>query len=1185
MSLQFILGLASADHFGQVVQSMHQAAEQHPDDQYFQIVPNNVKFEAELGTLKRLNMHQRATYAQNQIQTFSFSRLIWYFLRDQPPYQVPQLSPVAINMIIFQIIAKHEADLTIYRGEGKQAGFIQQVAEQLMELQQGNLSPDDLHQLQTNTTGELRNKLHDLELIYRAFLQATDGKYLYQAATLELLNEYLLRMPAQQLEQLHFYFTGFSELTAQEIQLVHTLIRRAHVVVDLTLDQPVREAAPSPEAFFAQPGRLYYRLYQYAREHSRMLPDQYAPARNLQPGLTQLEEYWISSSELERKLPKAPATNPNLHVFQAATPFDELMNVATKVRQLVATGKYRYGDFLVVARNLSDYENIIDPIFSMQQIPYFTDIQKQMENHPLVVLLQALFAIYKPNRARNYRYEDVMKLLKTELLIPKQDEKHFEGLDDFRWQLALCENLVLKNGYYGKKWTQQADWKYTTVVDETTGVVVDKNQAVSQAINQIRHFVKDNLPPFYRRLTKAQTGREAAQILYQFLVNHGVPARLQEWQQQATEAGKLQEAGQAEQVWNEFCHILDDYVNVLGDQEFVQDDFLALLQAGFVGATYSQIPSTLDQVTISEMGRYHLRDKRITIFVGADDHNLPVRIERQSLLSDGDRDQLGEQLAADQFLATTSETQMVAEPYEDYLTFMTPQDQLYFSHHVGNGADDALLKQSPYVQRIQEFFGLNTETFHAQPDATNLDVQPYLGSPRATLKYLIPAALASKKQRQPLNPSWATIQKTLEQAVDPALQRLTRNLMSSLNYRNEPTPLQPEIVTGLYGQRILTSISKLEEFYSNPYEYFLEYGLRLKERDEFEINAAETGSFYHDALDQLMKVVNQQNLELGELDNQQIKELVTEITTKLIEDDRTQRYEILQSSERMNYLKGQLIQTVNEMAQTLRNQARHVHMRPRQTEVSFGPGQRYQELQFDLGNEQQVGVQGRIDRIDGMDVAGTDYLNIVDYKSSQHKMNFAEIYDGTAMQMMTYMDAVLKNLDSISDADQAQLLGALYLRVFDPVLKPEDLENWQDAQKIQSSLLKKHKYSGILLADQDVLKSLGDQDVSEIYPFAFTKNDSFNKQKSSVISQADLDRVIHHTEQLIQTAGKRIFAGDTRLWPARFQARSTITNSPYQAVMQFDPLLKENNYREVENLSMQAVLDKLRDEQKGDRHE
>ena len=146
MSLQFILGKASDDHFSKVVDNLHKTSEDR-EIKSFYIVPNNVKFESELNTLKKLNAKNAATYAQNQAQVFSFSRLIWYFLNGEADYQLPQLSQTAINMIIYQIIEDHEEQLTIYRGEGKQAGFIQQIANQISELQQGNLSPDDLDRL------------------------------------------------------------------------------------------------------------------------------------------------------------------------------------------------------------------------------------------------------------------------------------------------------------------------------------------------------------------------------------------------------------------------------------------------------------------------------------------------------------------------------------------------------------------------------------------------------------------------------------------------------------------------------------------------------------------------------------------------------------------------------------------------------------------------------------------------------------------------------------------------------------------------------------------------------------------------------------------------------------------------------------------------------------------------------
>ena len=105
--------------------------------------------------------------------------------------------------------------------------------------------------------------------------------------------------------------------------------------------------------------------------------------------------------------------------------------------------------------------------------------------------------------------------------------------------------------------------------------------------------------------------------------------------------------------------------------------------------------------------------------------------------------------------------------------------------------------------------------------------------------------------------------------ADSTYGELTTKLLGSLSYRNVPTALTPDIVTQLYGNKISTSISKLEEYYANPYAYYLKYGLKLQERDVFELSPASTGEFFHATLDNLMKLVNQQKLDLAELDDQQ----------------------------------------------------------------------------------------------------------------------------------------------------------------------------------------------------------------------------------------------------------------------------------------------------------------------------
>ncbi|WP_429971745.1 PD-(D/E)XK nuclease family protein [Fructilactobacillus sp. Tb1] len=1175
MSLQFILGKASDDHFSKVVDDIRKTSEDKQTKNFY-IVPNNVKFESELNTLKKLNTENDATYAQNQVQVFSFSRLIWYFLNDEADYQRPQLSQTAINMIIYQIIEDHEEDLTIYRGEGKQAGFIQQIANQISELQQGNMSPDDLDKfegLQVNP--ELKSKLHDISLIYREFVMQTDGKYVYNAANFELLLNYLAKLPDSEISAMHFYFSNFEKFSAQQLQVIQMLIRRSHVVMDLNLDRKYDQEGPDENKFFYQSGKMYHYLYQYAKQvGTQIYTDQTADKRAINPGLADMEDYWIASSEVGHKIPDAMENNPAIKVLQTNSAYEELSQIAIKIRQLVATGQYRYNDFLVATRNLSQYENIINPIFTMQQIPYFTDIQKHMDNHPLVELIDALFSIYHPNRPNNYSYDDVMRLLKTELLLPKQNDKYLK-INKYREDLALCENLVLKNGYAGSRWTQKEDWIAVPFINEE-GVVTERNSENSVKINVIRHFIKDILPPFYRKLNKAKNGREAALILYHFLTENGVADQLQEWQTQATEAGNLQEAGQAEQVWNQFCSILDDYVTVLGDHEFVMDDFLELLKAGFVGASYSQIPSTLDQVAITETGRIQLPDKKITFIMGADDVNMPAKIENNSLLNDSDRDQMSEHLESDQYMVDTSDLQMVSEPYEDYLVFMTPTDQLYFSYNLGGG--DSLHEISPYVDRIQKHFNLKTQQFKSHPEANRNDIKHFLGSDRTTLNYLVQASLNGKKEQQPLSPAWKTVKQQLENNPTTQIRDLTKILLGSLNYKNEPVDLTPEIVTDLYGSNIVTSISKLEEFYTDPYEYFLKYGLRLRERDEFEISPANTGQFYHEALDKLVKLVHQDKVDLANLDYQQIHELVDEVTHKIIEDDVNYQYEILKSSKRMGYITHQLIATVQQMAKTLHDQFQWSNMRPKKTEISFGPGKTFKPLHFALPNNKQVNVQGRIDRLDAMNYEGVDYLGVVDYKSGDKTIDMSEIYDGTAMQMMTYMDAVLKNIELLSDAGNAKLAGALYMHIFDPILQPKDVKNWEEVGQIENALLKKHKYNGLLVKDPELLKNVApDNKASEIYPFKFKKDGDLAKGKGT-IKRTDLDNMLLHTEKLIQEAAQRIFQGDITLAPAMYDNSSLIQYSPYKSVMQFDPMLKENNYREIAKLSDEEIFERVRKE-------
>ena len=198
------------------------------------------------------------------------------------------------------------------------------------------------------------------------------------------------------------------------------------------------------------------------------------------------------------------------------------------------------------------------------------------------------------------------------MLIPKT-EYGYLGIKQFRQDLDLTENLILKFGFEGSQWLRKDDWVYYRFGSSDFGTQTDVQEKITKQVNVIRRYIKEILPPFFKQLDEAENGKEAAQILMNFLITNGVPEQLINWRNQALEQGDMVMADRPEQVWNLFCALMDEYVDTLGDLSFKEEDFLNLLQTGFEGATYRQVPSTLDQVIISETTATQMNDRKVTL--------------------------------------------------------------------------------------------------------------------------------------------------------------------------------------------------------------------------------------------------------------------------------------------------------------------------------------------------------------------------------------------------------------------------------------------------------------------------------------------------------------------------------------------------------------------------------------------
>ncbi|KMO49383.1 hypothetical protein PZ03_15320, partial [Lacticaseibacillus rhamnosus] len=176
--------------------------------------------------------------------------------------------------------------------------------------------------------------------------------------------------------------------------------------------------------------------------------------------------------------------------------------------------------------------------------------------------------------------------------------------------------------------------------------------------------------------------------------------------------------------------------------------------------------------------------------------------------------------------------------------------------------------------------------------------------------------------------------------------------------------LDPQLAVQLYGRDMNVSVSRLETYYLNHFEYFLKYGLLLQPRPEFELSPADTGSLFHAVLDRYLTQLRDQQQNLADVEPAAIMAAVPPMVAEIAKQPG---YEILGSTYRMTYLTKRLSRLLIQVLLNMRQQQQRSGFRPVRTELQFGrigdtkglPG-----LSWPLPHGGRVNVHGKIDRLD-----------------------------------------------------------------------------------------------------------------------------------------------------------------------------------------------------------------------------
>lgn len=1151
MSIRVLVGAATVSKSDHCLEEIRSELVKNPSGRpIIYLVPEQMTFQQEYQLLKddRIKGSIRA-------QVLSFSRLAFRILQECGGATKAFISSTGIQMMLRKIIEQKETDWQIFRKSVEKKGFIEQLEVMITEFKRYKITPEMLaEQLegseQRKQSEALEQKLTDLHYIYQTLTEVLANQYIDGEDRLTLLAE---KIPeSDYLKDALVYVDGFHRFTPQEQAVIGQLMDHTRDMTFTLTIEPTELNQEIPFDIFSQTKETYVQLEALAAERNKLIQtESLAPEQDVAPHLVHLERYFD-----RRPFPAYKEKAP-IQLAHAVHPRAEVEGVAQEILRLVRDEDYRYQDVAILMRDNELYQDLIQTIFSDYDIPVFVDEKKAMVYHPLIELIRSGLDVI----LTNWRYDAVFRMLKTGL-IPATNEEF--PLD--QEAIDTLENYALEYGIRGRnQWFSEEPWVFQRFRGFDQAAQTDQEKLTEQKINAYRKQVIDLVGEFDQAFREAPTVQEQATVLYQWLEQLNVSTVLEKWQTDFDQSGQIEQAREQEQVWQAVINLLDEMVEMIGDESLSNELFYQTLEAGLDTLTFSHVPPTLDHVVVGSIDRSRIMRAKASFLLGVNEGTWPAKPQVDTILSENERD----------FLKTTgitladSETQQLIDDwFYIYLAVTLASERLWISYPLSDTEGKAKMPAS-LIKRIKDLFPKLPKSILLQDPEEMVEADRFVTTPQKTLSALT-SQLAKYQRAYPIDSVWwsALNWYLARKEKDPMIDVV----LNSLFYQNKPVDLEKTTVDQIYPSEIQASVSRMEMYHRCSYQHFAQYTLKLSDRPTYKLDAPDIGSLFHEALKTITEWVQQDGLSFSDLNQAQANEYANRALAKLAP---ILQHQILHSSNRYQYMQKKLAQIVARATFILSEQARKSDFSPVGLELGFGlDNQSLDPVRMALPNGIELVLRGRIDRVDQATIDDQLYLRIIDYKSSARGLNLVDVYHGLALQMLAYLDVILTNSERWLGV-QAAPAGMLYFHVHDPILSEQEALS-QSA--IDDKLFQKYKMQGLLIDQENIIQGMDtelESGVSPIIPAGFKKDGSF-RAGSKIASTETFQVLQDHVQQQIASAGLAITNGEVELNPYQHADQVACGFCPFKSVCQFDPSLPDHQYRKLPILKDDVVLEKMK---------
>ncbi len=1127
MSLQFIIGSSGSGKTRLLYENLIRQSIEEPKGQFIAIVPEQFTMQTQKEVVA---LHP--SHGTLNIDIVSFQRLAYRIFEELGVEHPEVLDDIGKSMVLRKVVSGQKKNLGVYAGHLNQTGFINHLKSMFSELYQYGIRPEDLSQAREQAASPLlREKLKDLSVIYEEFRKAISERFITAEEILDVLCRVLPKSEfiKRSVVTLDGY-TGFTPVQYRILELL--MIHAKKVVVTVTMDpraQPFKKE--SIHHLFYMGKEMAVRLHQTAGRHGVERENDIL----LKGKVRRFEEspsIAFIESHLYRYTQTADWEPEEVRIYRAASPGQEVAAAASMIHRLVQEEHIRYRDIAVITGDLPGYRYELVNRFQAEDIPYFMDSKKSILENVMVEFIRSVLEAV----ARDFDYESMFRFLKTGLVTENQRE------------LDRLENYAMALGIRGfKRWNSTWEYVYRGGKDLNLEELNEFRRQILAPVEALREVLKKE-----DRTVSSMTDGVAA-----CLEACKVKEKLEQYREHFQSTGQYGLAKEYEQVYNRVLELFERLKDVLGDETVSVREYGQILDAGFGEIQVGVIPATVDKVVVGDITRTRLDQVKVLIFIGVNEGVVPSKKDSGSLLTDADREMLKNCRIE---LAPTSREDGLMQRYYLYLMLTKPSRRLILSY--------VSFDQAGKSKRPSSLVGELCRLF---PELKIREVEPHgMIHSRQEGKERLIAGLrdyGAKDGRFLELYRWF--------AKEPEYAPLVKALTEAAFYFYEEKGISRAAARALYGKILQGSVTRLEQYASCAYAHFLQYGLELMERQEYQIAAVDMGNMFHSSIDLCFKELGRQKRNLTDLTERQRKELTEACVRQVTEE---YGFTIFTDSARNKYLAGRIERMTDRTLWALAEQLKKGDFVPSGFEVSFSAIDNLQAMKIRLSGDEEMHLRGRIDRLDVCEDDSHVYVKIIDYKSGATRFDLAAVYYGLQLQLVVYMDAVTELEQRKNPGKQVVPAGIFYYQIKDPLVDKEEV---QTPEEIEQEILKQLRMNGLVNSDLEVIGHL-DHEIeqkSDVIPVAM-KNGMIQEHSSSVASTRRFEILREYVRSQLKRSGQEILNGRVAAQPYTGGTISACGYCPYHGVCGFDVRIEGCRFRRFPPLKPEQVWELMGDESK-----